>query len=98
MHKLDKSEDASKLQVTVYDSNGNAVDQGWYFGSTSQGLLKAVFFNMQPGMYTVKVQAENGSLAAVDTVAVDFWTTALVQTGANIQYDLAQPEVAEVSQ
>jgi hypothetical protein len=97
MHKLDKSEDASKLQVTVYDANGNAMDQGWYFGSTSQGLLKAVFFNMQPGMYTVKVQAESGALAAVDTVAVDFWTTALVQTGATVQYDLNQPEVAEIA-
>lgn len=96
MHKLDKQEDASKLQVTVYDSNGHAVDQGWYFGSNSQGLLKAVFFNMKPGMYTVKVQAQDGSLSAVDTVAVDFWTTALVQTGASIQYDLTTPELADL--
>lgn len=95
MHKLDKTEDASKLQVTVVDASGRQVDQGWYFGSTSQGLLKAVFFNMQPGMYTVKVQSQDGSLSAVDTVAVDYWTTALVQTGANLQYDLSAPTVAD---
>ena len=98
MHKLDQTEDASKLEVTVVDANGQAIDKGWYFGSTSQGLLKAVFFNMKPGMYTVKVQAQDGSLSALDTVAVDYWTTALVQTGASLQYDLSAPELADIAQ
>ena len=28
-------------------------------------------------------------------VAVDFWTTAVLQTGGNIQYDLSNPEIAD---
>lgn len=95
MHKLLAKEDASKLTITVLDAYGKTIDQGWYFGSSSQGLVKAVFFNMQPGIYSVKVQAQDGSLSAVDTVAVDFWTTAVLQTGGNLQYDLSTPEVAD---
>lgn len=95
MHKLLEREDASKLTITVLDAYGKEVDQGWYFGSSSQGLVKAVFFNMQPGIYQVKVQAQDGSLSAIDTVAVDFWTTAVVQTGGQLQYDLSNPEVAD---
>ncbi len=94
MHKLAPKEDGSKLTITVLDAYGKTIDEGWYFGSTSQGLVKAVFFNMQPGIYSVKVQSQDGALSALDTVAVDFWTTALLQTGGNLQYDLSNPEVA----
>ncbi len=91
MHKLATNEDPSKLNIVVMDAYGRAVDQGWYFGSPSQGLLKAVFFNLQPGLYSVKVQHQDGSLSALDTVAIDYWTTGLVQTGGSLQYDLSTP-------
>ncbi|MBC7660178.1 MAG: hypothetical protein H7249_10765 [Chitinophagaceae bacterium] len=94
MHKLTAGEDATKLNITVLDAYGKTIDQGWYFGTSAQGLVKAVFFNMQPGIYSVKVQSANGALSAVDTVAVDFWTTAFVQTGGSLQFDLTNPEVA----
>ena len=94
MHKLEDKEDASKLSITVIDAYGKTIDEGWYFGSSAQGLVKAVFFNMQPGVYSVKIQSQDGALSAMDTVAVDFWTTALVQTGGTLQYDLSTREVA----
>lgn len=84
-HRLDADKD---VQITISDAYGRAMEQGWYFGSQSQGVTKAAFFNLQPGMYTVKVQRADGALIAIDTVAVDFWTTGLVQTGGDLQLDL----------
>lgn len=85
-HHLDADKD---VQITISDAYGKQMEQGWYFGSPSQGLMKAAFFNLQPGMYTVKVQKADGALIAIDTVAVDFWTTGFVQTGADLQLDIA---------
>jgi hypothetical protein len=80
-HGHPRTQDADGLQITLHDESGRAVKDGWYFGSGADGLLKAVFFNLEPGIYSVVVRNAKGDWLDFDTVAVDYWTTSFAQTG-----------------
>lgn len=77
------------VKISLIDSGGQVRDDAWYFGSPNQGQSKVVFFNLQPGVYQVKVENAQGAIIALDTLGVDFWTTAFVQTGSSVQFSLA---------
>lgn len=88
LHRLADGQD--QVQVSLIDSAGQIFDQGWSFGSMNQGLVHTVFFNLQPGVYQVKVETKAGTLIAINTFAVDYWTSALIQTGSTLHYNLQQ--------
>lgn len=69
------------LNVRLVDSLGIDIDTGWIFGSGHDGYFKTVFFNLQPGNYTVIIENEKGEWIDSSTVVVDFWTNSFVQTG-----------------
>ncbi len=85
-HTLEQGQ--GQVKFTLTDSHGRQRDDAWYFGSPSQGNSKAVFFNLQPGVYQLRVEGSMGAIVGLDTFAVDFWTTSLLQTGSSIQYSL----------
>lgn len=76
------------VKVSLINSVGQTLEDAWYFGNPALGTAKAVFFNLAAGVYQVKVESMQGNLLALDTLAVDFWTTAFVQTGSSAQYSL----------
>ncbi|MFW7378212.1 MAG: hypothetical protein ACOH5I_05365 [Oligoflexus sp.] len=81
-----QSEEEEKAQqgavkIRLIDQFGVQTKDGWYFGSGADGLSKAIFFNLQPGIYSVIVESKDGMWLDFETVAVDYMTTSLVQTG-----------------
>jgi hypothetical protein len=72
------------VHIRLIDSLGHEVQGGWFFGSEHGGLVRAIFFNLQPGGYGVVVENENRYWLGADTTIVDFWTTSFVQLGARI--------------
>lgn len=85
-HALDAGQ--AGVKISLINSVGQPVEDAWYFGNSALGATKAVFFNLQAGVYQVKVESAQGALLALDTLAVDFWTTAFVQTGSSVQLSL----------
>jgi hypothetical protein len=83
-HRLEAGQ--SQVKISLIDTAGRVLDQAWYFGNPTHGATKAVFFNLQPGLYQVRVESLQGALLAMDTFAVDYWTTALIQSGSSLQY------------
>lgn len=69
------------VKIRLINQFGVEAKEGWYFGSGADGLSKAIFFNLEPGIYSVIVESQDGVWLDFETVAVDFWTTSLVQTG-----------------
>jgi hypothetical protein len=88
LHRTENGMDAAK--VSLVDGVGRVYDQGWSFGNAQQGLGRTVFFNMNPGVYSVIVESPQGAILSLDTIAVDFWTASIVQTGAMAHYNLQQ--------
>lgn len=82
------------VTIKLLDDRGREVNTGWYFGEsdgtpikgrTPEGLSKAVFFNLNPGIYTAVVETEDGQWLDSDTIAVDYWTTSVVSAGSQIR-------------
>ncbi|WP_141736627.1 carboxypeptidase-like regulatory domain-containing protein [Oligoflexus tunisiensis] len=88
LHRTESGMDAVK--VALVDNVGRVYNQGWTFGNTDQGLTRTVFFNMNPGVYSVIVESQQGVILSLDTIAVDFWAASIVQTGAMAHYNLQQ--------
>ncbi len=88
MHKLESGLGA--VNVTLADSIGQVFDQGWSFGNPEDGLSRTIFFNMQPGLYSVKVENLQGAILSLDTLAVDYSTVSISQTGSTAHYSLQQ--------
>lgn len=81
--------DISSRDVTirVLSSSGQEVQSGWYFGAESGSQTKALYFNLDPGIYTVVVEDKNGQWLDVSTMPVDFWTLSVARLGAIMHYD-----------
>ena len=47
-------------------------------------VYKSYLFNLEPGVYSIKVLGSDGVWLDFDTVALDYWTTSVVQTGKTI--------------
>jgi len=88
LHRLESG--IGDVNVALVDGLGRVHNQGWAFGNPDQGISRTVFFNMNPGVYSVVVQSQQGAILSLDTIAVDFWTASVVQTGSSAHYNLQQ--------
>jgi hypothetical protein len=88
LHRLESG--MGTVNVSLVDNLGRVYNQGWSFGNPDQGLSRTVFFNMNPGVYSVIVENQQGAILSLDTIAVDFWTASVVQTGSTAHYNLQQ--------
>lgn len=86
LHRMESGMGA--VNVSLVDNMGRVHNQGWSFGTPDQGLSRTVFFNMNPGLYSVIVETQQGVIVSLDTIAVDFWTASVVQTGSTAHYNL----------
>ncbi|MGE0171505.1 MAG: hypothetical protein AB7T49_01920 [Oligoflexales bacterium] len=82
-----QGEDLQKIQLKLVRDNGEEVEGGWYFGDNNDGIVKAVFFNLDPGVYSVIAESEYGVWLDSDTAAVDNWTVSTSHLGANYLAD-----------
>ena len=69
------------IEIRAVDQHGVALD-GWFW--EGRELSRAVFFNLEPGLYSVQVRDENGYWLDMDTTFVDYDTTSYLQLGARI--------------
>jgi hypothetical protein len=88
LHRIESGMGA--VNVSLVDNQGQVYNQGWSFGNADQGLNRTVFFNMNPGVYSVIVESQEGAILSLDTIAVDFWTASVVQTGSTAHYNPQQ--------
>jgi hypothetical protein len=88
LHRMESGVGA--VNVSLVDNQGQVYNQGWSFGNADQGLSRTVFFNMNPGVYSVVVESQEGAILSLDTIAVDFWTASVVQTGSTAHYNTQQ--------
>jgi hypothetical protein len=88
LHRMESGMGA--VNVSLVDNQGQVYNQGWSFGNADQGLSRTVFFNMNPAVYSVVVESQGGAILSLDTIAVDFWTASVVQTGSTAHYNLQQ--------
>ncbi|HET9238830.1 MAG TPA: hypothetical protein VFO10_16355 [Oligoflexus sp.] len=88
LHRMESGMGA--VNVSLVDSQGQVYNQGWSFGNADEGLSRTVFFNMNPGVYSVIVESQQGAILSLDTIAVDYWTASVVQTGSTAHYNLQQ--------
>jgi hypothetical protein len=88
LHRMESGMGA--VNVSLVDNQGQVYNQGWSFGNADQGLNRTVFFNMNPGVYSVIVESQEGAILSLDTIAVDFWTASVVQTGSTAHYNPQQ--------
>jgi hypothetical protein len=88
LHRMESGMGA--VNVSLVDNQGRVHNQGWSFGTPDQGLSRTAFFNMDPGVYSVIVESQQGAILSLDTIAVDFWTASIVQTGSTAHYNLQQ--------
>lgn len=72
---------SDNVEIKVMDSFGRDITSGWYY-SDSSDVSKAVYFNLESGLYTVMVQGPDERWLAVDTVVVDRETVSLAQLGS----------------
>ncbi len=94
-HKLARGQ--GQVKISLVDGSGRLLPEGWYFGNTS-GLVKAAFFNLSPGVYQVIVESNQGAIVAMDTLAVDYWTTAFSQTASSLHFAVTQQNHASLSE
>ena len=71
-------------RLKIVDTEGREVETGWYLPS-SEGIHKAVFFNLEPGIYQVIISSQDGSWLDTTTVALDYWTNAVVNLGSELK-------------
>ena len=72
------------VRLKIVDTEGREVETGWYLPS-SEGIHKAVFFNLEPGIYQVIISSQDGSWLDTTTVALDYWTNAVVNLGSELK-------------
>jgi hypothetical protein len=88
LHRLESG--LGQVNVTLIDGDGQVHNQGWSFGNPEQGLSRTIFFNLSPGLYSVKVENLQGAIQSLDTIAVDYWTASISQTGSTPHFNLQQ--------
>lgn len=83
-HGQQEGEQLENFNVRLVDHLGRDVRQAWLIGSADTGFLQAVFFNLEPGYYTVLIESGPNHWVDARTIPVDYWLTSVVQTGANL--------------
>ncbi|SME90306.1 hypothetical protein [Pseudobacteriovorax antillogorgiicola] len=81
-HGAQAGENLDQLSIRLVNHLGQDVQDPWFFGSTDSGFIKAVFFNLQPGIYTLIVESSRNHWVDATTIPVDYWLTTVTQTGA----------------
>lgn len=84
-HPFDLS--SRDVTIRVLSSSGQELQSGWYFGAESGSQTRALYFNLDPGIYTIVVEDKNGQWLDVSTMPVDFWTLSVARLGALLHYD-----------
>lgn len=74
------------VNIKVLNQSGYEISNGWYYGSDSEYVTKAVYFNLPSGLYNVIVTAEDNSWLAAETALVDHGVMTYVETGARLSY------------
>lgn len=68
------------VDLKLLDSSGRMVDTGWHYGASANST-QAVFFNLQPGIYTAQVLSESGQWLDVSTAIVEYETVTYIGLG-----------------
>lgn len=71
------------VHFKVMDLGGNEMKNAWYYGN-QEAVTKAVYFNLEPGIYTVLVLSDQGQWIDVETTAVEYDTVSLIQRGSPV--------------
>lgn len=77
---------ADDVTIKLLDGYGREIEGGWYFGSDTKDVVKAMFFNVPPGVYTVLAETKGRHWLDVTTVAVDYWTLSYARLGTKLRY------------
>jgi len=73
-----------KVNFKLRNAQNQEVGEGWYYG-TGDEQNRAVFFNLEPGVYAVIVEDERHNWLDATTIAVDRWTVSLAILGNKLQ-------------
>lgn len=79
-----KGFEGEPVDLKVLTAHGKEIDSGWYYGNSRSGT-QAVFFNLEPGIYSVQALSESGSWLDVTTAVVDYETVTYSQLGRDFQ-------------
>ena len=81
-----KGQGPGGINLRLLSSDGREISEGWYFGVEESDLTKAIYFNLNPDLYTVIVENETGYWLGATTIVVDYWTTSFARLGSPIRY------------
>ncbi len=84
-HGVEPGISPDSLHFRLVDQFGREVQQAWYFGTTDDGFIKLIFFNVEAGIYTLIVETENNHWIDVSTVPVDNGLTSIIQMGNQLE-------------
>ncbi len=76
-------QDAGAVNFRLQNERGEEVGDGWYFAD--EPVTKVIFFNLEPGMYSLMVETADGYWLAAQTVLVFNETVSFVSTGAELR-------------
>ncbi|MBF0441455.1 MAG: hypothetical protein HQK54_06090 [Oligoflexales bacterium] len=74
------------INIKVLNSKKEEVFEGWYYGVQGNRVTNAVFFNLEPDIYTIIVENSEKNWLDVKTMWVDYWTTSFVPLGSKIVF------------
>ena len=83
-HGVENDVDADNIEFKLIDQYGREEKGAWIFGDSSDGFVKAFFFNLNPGVYSLVVQTGDNFWLDATTVPVDYDLTSIVQTGSQL--------------
>ncbi len=74
----------SSVNIRLLDQYGRDVGEGWYF--SDKPLTKAMFFNVNPGVYTILAETKDRYWLAANTVYVYNETVSYMNIGAELRF------------
>jgi hypothetical protein len=74
----------SELSIKLFNSDGGAVEGGWYFGEQDPLMAKAIFYNLERGNYQAVAEDLSGQWHSVSTIPIDYWTTSFLVIGGRV--------------
>ncbi|NRA64287.1 MAG: hypothetical protein HRU19_07355 [Pseudobacteriovorax sp.] len=80
-HGIEEQVDPDSVSFKLLNQYGNEVSDGWIFGSGEDGFVNAMFFNVEPGLYSLVVQTERNHWLDATTLPVGESLTTVIQTG-----------------
>ena len=72
------------VNMRLLDQYGRDVGDGWYF--SDQPMTKAMFFNVNPGIYTILAETKDRYWLAADSVYVYNETVSYLNLGSELRY------------